>query len=234
MTKRAGFTLIELLVVIAIIAILAAILFPVFARAREQARQTVCVSNSRQIGTALMLYSQDYDEKLPWRQYRYPQTNPAKTAFNLWYCQNGGDCSALFADMLMPYVKNYGIFSCPSDTGNWQNYDPRKQRLSYGVNAYAWGGWDAGPGLAAIESPAEKVFLTESSLGLGSVALWCFRAPSLNHQKDADHCNNKRGKLVVTFCDGHTKVYPLHGLVESTDSDILLKAGYKDWLPTVP
>src|SRR5688572_20769118 len=63
--ERAGFTLIELLVVIAIIAILAAILFPVFAQAREKARQTSCLSNMKQLGTSFMMYTQDYDERLP-------------------------------------------------------------------------------------------------------------------------------------------------------------------------
>ena len=63
--SRRGFTLIELLVVIAIIAILAAILFPVFAKAREKARQTSCLSNVKQLGLGLMMYAQDYDEKLP-------------------------------------------------------------------------------------------------------------------------------------------------------------------------
>ncbi len=71
---RKGFTLIELLVVIAIIAILAAILFPVFAQAREKARQTQCLSNEKQIGTSLMMYAQDYDEVLP--GYRFAYINP--------------------------------------------------------------------------------------------------------------------------------------------------------------
>lgn len=66
--KRTGFTLIELLVVIAIIAILAAILFPVFARAREKARQSSCLSNQKQIGLAILMYNQDYDERvIQWR-----------------------------------------------------------------------------------------------------------------------------------------------------------------------
>lgn len=84
-----GFTLIELLVVIAIIAILAAILFPVFARARAKARQTACLSNVRQIVTALMMYAQDNDEL-------YPTTGPA-----WWY-------------PLMPYVKNSQVFRTPA------------------------------------------------------------------------------------------------------------------------
>jgi len=66
-TTKRGFTLIELLVVIAIIAILAAILFPVFAKVREKARQTSCLSNEKQLGLAITQYVQDYDEKLPWR-----------------------------------------------------------------------------------------------------------------------------------------------------------------------
>ncbi len=76
--SRAGFTLIELLVVIAIIAVLAAILFPVFAQAREKARQTACLSNLKQMGTAVMMYSLDYDETLP-LGYSSPQTATGRT-----------------------------------------------------------------------------------------------------------------------------------------------------------
>ena len=86
-----GFTLIELLVVIAIIAILAAILFPVFARAREKARQTACLSNVKQIGTAMMMYTQDWDERFV-----------TVTATYRWYMP------------LQPYVKNAQVFLCPS------------------------------------------------------------------------------------------------------------------------
>src|SRR6185503_1415129 len=87
--RRRGFTLIELLVVIAIIAILAAILFPVFAQAREKARQTSCVSNIKQSTLACLMYSQDYDESLPLSAY-----NAANQPLTTWY------------DLVEPYVKS--------------------------------------------------------------------------------------------------------------------------------
>ena len=91
--SRGGFTLIELLVVIAIIAILAAILFPVFAQARDKARQTACLSNQKQLGTAIMMYTQDYDETLPMGYNR---------SRNSW------------GKVTVPYAKNMQIYTCPS------------------------------------------------------------------------------------------------------------------------
>jgi prepilin-type N-terminal cleavage/methylation domain-containing protein len=107
-SRHAGFTLIELLVVIAVIAILAAILFPVFAQAREKARQAVCTSNVKQIGLALAMYTQDYDELMP---TQLPQIAPI----------NGGNIDRMPYDMqLMPYIKNDHVFACPSDeTRSW-------------------------------------------------------------------------------------------------------------------
>ena len=114
---KKGFTLIELLVVIAIIAILAAILFPVFAQAREKARQTSCLSNLKQIGTALQLYVDDYDETLPpiftsVIDARLDGTemqvrNAAQGAY-------GSACLRNWACMIFPYVKNVGLYNCPS------------------------------------------------------------------------------------------------------------------------
>jgi prepilin-type N-terminal cleavage/methylation domain-containing protein/prepilin-type processing-associated H-X9-DG protein len=104
--ERSGFTLIELLVVIAIIAILAAILFPVFAQAREKARQTSCLSNLKQVGLGVIMYVQDYDETMP----------PPFTG-------QGGSADLTFANgsmmrwphLVYPYIKNGQIFSCPSN-----------------------------------------------------------------------------------------------------------------------
>jgi prepilin-type N-terminal cleavage/methylation domain-containing protein/prepilin-type processing-associated H-X9-DG protein len=93
---RRGFTLIELLVVIAIIAILAAILFPVFAKAREKARQSSCLSNVKQLGLGCLQYAQDYDEVLP------RHSNNAGTYYYGWN------------RMIFPYVKNEQVFTCPS------------------------------------------------------------------------------------------------------------------------
>jgi len=103
-TSKKGFTLIELLVVIAIISILAAILFPVFARARENARRTSCMSNLKQIGLGILMYSQDYDEKFP--QARVELTASKVTATNPYG----------WADALQPYVKSVQLFQCPSET----------------------------------------------------------------------------------------------------------------------
>lgn len=104
-----GFTLIELLVVIGIIAILAAILFPVFARAREAARRTSCLSNTKQFGVAIMQYVQDYDEMFP---PRFPDPNGATPAFPCKPCR-----TIDWRDYPRPYTKSEAMFRCPSDTG---------------------------------------------------------------------------------------------------------------------
>jgi prepilin-type N-terminal cleavage/methylation domain-containing protein/prepilin-type processing-associated H-X9-DG protein len=118
--KRRGFTLIELLVVIAIIAILAAILFPVFARAREKARQTACLSNLKQIGTGMIMYVQDYDEKFPRHYFRNSNDTIVGSVITV----------------IHPYIANVDVWDCPSS--------PRLTRRSGGEPAilgeysYGW------------------------------------------------------------------------------------------------
>jgi prepilin-type N-terminal cleavage/methylation domain-containing protein/prepilin-type processing-associated H-X9-DG protein len=116
---RRAFTLIELLVVIAIIAILAAILFPVFAQAREQARQTACSSNVRQIGMGVRMYVQDYDETFP-IFYAYNTKDPV-TGARAW----AGDAPHKGIELLIfPYIKNQEIFRSPNDLGGPGRSDP--------------------------------------------------------------------------------------------------------------
>ncbi len=175
---RSGFTLIELLVVIAIIAILAAILFPVFAQAREQARKTSCLSNVKQIGLGFQMYAQDYDESMPASFALNPSIN------------GGGRQEIPYEHQIYPYIKNWAIFACPSDATpiNTNNHDKGqyfdgsmadgKYRRSYGyvcaiaTDAGAAAGvapdpntgmseWQKGKSLAAFDAPAETIAITE-------------------------------------------------------------------------
>lgn len=156
--KRRAFTLIELLVVIAIIAILAAILFPVFAQAREAARSTACLSNLKQIGTSVMMYSQDYDEEYAMGTYPGPRNwevnpdvDPTKLCldnFGLWKGFNPGDggapytgCSyggefyrTLMVVQLGPYIKNKQVWYCPSD----KTRTPSQANMVKGLQSYQW------------------------------------------------------------------------------------------------
>ncbi|MEN6400409.1 MAG: DUF1559 domain-containing protein [Armatimonadia bacterium] len=157
MTRR-GFTLIELLVVIAIIAILAAILFPVFAKAREKARQSSCLSNVKQINLACLQYAQDFDEHLP-----YFLTNPAQG--EPWWT------------VTQAYTKNEQILWCPSmshttpSTVYWGKYYPYP---NYGMNAGIQG-YAGGMPLGLVQRPAEKVMIADSCHAMGDV--WRFAWP---------------------------------------------------------
>ena len=144
-SKRSGFTLIELLVVIAIIAILAAILFPVFAKAREKARQTSCLSQTKQLGLAFIQYYQDYDEKLP-----AGSINTVDTTDN---------AGAGWAGQIYSQVKSVSIYKCPDDsTANGPTFNNVVQvPVSYGFNSNA-----AGQTQAIYNNVAKSVLLFET------------------------------------------------------------------------
>lgn len=157
--KCKGFTLIELLVAIAIIALLAAILFPVFARARENARRASCMSNQKQIGLALMQYTQDYDERLPF--YGSNSSGQPETTVSNYYTSSTPN----WHTQISPYTKSWDLFKCPSAPESTGSYPPRgASDSSYAANGVVvrWGNSATGPlFLAAIEKTSEIIFAHE-------------------------------------------------------------------------
>jgi len=158
MRTRKGFTLIELLVVIAIIAILAAILFPVFAKAREKARQASCSSNLKQIGLAAMAYVQDYDETYAAASWAEPSSK---------LMNNCGFLETYFTEYLEPYTKNSQVFICPSDSDANNSGSPCRWpglKRSYNMNVNLVGG-GGGIKTAAIDDVSGTIYMSDSGAG---------------------------------------------------------------------
>jgi prepilin-type N-terminal cleavage/methylation domain-containing protein/prepilin-type processing-associated H-X9-DG protein len=238
--RRCGFTLIELLVVIAIIAILAAILFPVFAKAREKARQTACLSNLKQLGLGVMQYVQDYDETFPYSRYYDSQGNMVPWPVAIY-----------------PYVKSAGVFKCPSNPAANSTILNGTPNVALGIPAipysYVANGGDnqgtqasggdhffggprplinAGYGLtvsdASIDIPAQCIAIGETNSHVGST-------PARQDPDYWDNCEDTKtqghtGLSNFLFCDGHAKalhptgtVFPLnlwnaHNTTHATDT----------------
>jgi prepilin-type N-terminal cleavage/methylation domain-containing protein len=201
MMRKHGFTLIELLVVIAIIAILAAILFPVFAQAREKARQATCISNLKQIGTAAMMYVQDYDERYP--LFSFAACTPTYTA--------------VWTNELMPYTKNDQVYVCPSikppySTRNgaavgapWvQGQCPNAISTSYMMTAYM-----TNRGQAEIPAPADQVYLFDgvggSNLGLATQVCGAVRGSPEAASWSCRFLMAHSDGSCITYADGHAK-----------------------------
>jgi len=220
-SSRTAFTLIELLVVIAIIAILASILFPVFARARENARRASCMSNLKQIGLGIMMYTQDYDEKLP----KNAVVDGASVPFESNASYSGA--THLWWHMIYPYVKNTQVFVCPSSGSTWiGDYYPKNSKsqsyASYGYNT------NMSPGLsiAAIPQVAMTPFLADSTYYLMNADTYCqansisygltpectsanSRASENNDPPNALHLDT----FNMLFTDGHVKSEKLNNWI---------------------
>jgi len=212
--RARGFTLIELLVVIAIIAILAAILFPVFARAREKARMTSCLSNVKQLGLGILMYSSDYDEMLCYNNH------PCCIANFIRYAQ-GDVTAANWIVEISPYVKNAAIWQCPSAQNAWGASSPTGGGSIPAATNYVWNGHCRNRPIARFAQTAQWPVLVE----------WC-SCDTGAYMRPIDCCGGQNwglpynnvpsywgvqhgalsgptmedGSYNVTFLDGHAKV----------------------------
>ncbi len=225
-----GFTLIELLVVIAVIAILAALLFPVFSRARESGRGTSCLSNLHQIGLGVTLYLQDYDETYPMN--RMPDADHQMTgctSTSVYPVDGLHNTSMNWKRCIEPYVKNIQVFRCPSnkyamvpgglygDPGDESNhYYPASQRLA---NSYAYNGgffheavpacwygekWERPRHISEIDQPSNLILLLESRYSYPDLGSWFIpmRGPAGGEEGPFQSHN---GACNWLFADQHAK-----------------------------
>jgi prepilin-type N-terminal cleavage/methylation domain-containing protein/prepilin-type processing-associated H-X9-DG protein len=244
--RGAGFTLIEMLIVIAIISILAAILFPVFARARESARRASCQSNQKQIALGLTMYTQDFDERYPmtWYGLNHPETvakagEPVSAYFFTdvgGVRSDAGNYNYSWMDFIYPYVKNIQLFNCPSNTtpresgrlvpnywlnpafGNASNANGTTFASSLYGNLIAH---ITGISTAAVERPSTTVMLGEIGNGASNSYpkyLFTASAPGYIHETRELFEMHSQG-MNVAYADGHVKWMSIATLRAQTGSD---------------
>jgi len=192
MSSKRGFTLIELLVVVAIISILAAILFPVFARARENARRAGCMSNLKQMGLGFMMYVQDYDETYPKNSYGSDEKLPCPG-------NTSSSCNAFWPLRIYPYVKSLQVFNCPSDDRRWRGLaDDVSYEISYPYST----NFSNGPKMAEVANPSQTALLADGE-GYYRYRLYSYcQGSGTDHRCMADrHLEGAN----ITFADGHVK-----------------------------
>ena len=216
-TSAGGFTLIELLVVIGILGVLAAILFPVFGRVRDQARRASCISNLKQLGLAMLQYTQDNDERLPNASHggdvgmaqsgvwMYYSTYPAFDA------ENGFDPSR---SSIFPYVKSKAVFVCPSDSAG------QKAGNSYAYNSCLTVPNDAqsvwpGKSTATIENPTGTLLLAEEETrGMSTNdALLNLFGPGPQGYDSAEYSTRHTDGSCILLLDGHAKFHTYSRLI---------------------
>jgi prepilin-type N-terminal cleavage/methylation domain-containing protein/prepilin-type processing-associated H-X9-DG protein len=221
MHKRSGFTLIELLVVIAIIAILAAILFPVFAQAREKARQVSCLSNMKQIMTGQLMYVQDYDETFPLSRVNTKSANSSD-----YIGQGASTCAGGNSDpnpsytwraAVQPYIKSAQVFACPSNEQSEATVEGCKE-FQLGIHrSYAWNGnvfnvsnngQSVGITLAALTRPSNVLLLLESRFEYPDLGTNCYPGwyvGQVNGAYSKGNFSTHQSQSNWAFSDGHAK-----------------------------
>ncbi len=221
--RSAGFTLIELLVVIAIIAILAAILFPVFARVRENARRASCASNLKQIGMAFQQYTADFNERMPRPTYGPPPLDSDATTRYKWM------------DAIFPYIKSEAVFNCPSDSDNAvYKFRTAAQYGSYGINGAYWDGSDSvkppvDVKLSRLLVPSATILAGDARKNLWEVS-WTNKAVVQFHDDEPRWLGDDANKSFVErhlettnflYCDGHVKAQKLAAVAQQNAQGIM-------------
>lgn len=205
--RSAGFTLIELLVVVAIIGILAALLFPAFARARESARRASCASNLKQIGLGVLQYVQDYDERMPPHfsgevgSTPYIKSDGSKIPSSV---DRGG-----FKDLLQPYTKSEQVFVCPSDIGDLNDPTPYNQQTLWNRSSMYFNGSISSPNGGYGVAGRKLSVIDETSLVVMAAEASVF-GPHSWHMKEGTETYYSGARSNVCFVDGHVKFIKIY------------------------